>query len=269
MISKSIQNELEQAARTSLALLSSLSAVTYTAEAVITPTEWASVAASQLDPDSALLKALAPGSYPVADVDDLAREFLFFAYVAGPPGDTVVLLSKFNPSRGLRRKKTFRFVDEQLTEIDEPVLAFDPARVDLIFMPGGPLAALNVGVFEFLLRDAPEIMAKTPSKVAELATQLPMSPGSADKLSDVALRDSRVRRRLLAIVERGHLASASITDVKKELTSKGYTVSEYVNGGKIMVTEANASALLQVLNEDVLRGAFSHDRFAAERKAPA
>jgi hypothetical protein len=268
-VTTEVQADLVAAARGSLAAIETGRAVPYTADAVFTPTEWARVGAKHVDPDSAVMKALAPLNYRLASTDDLARQFLFFAYVAGPVGKEIVFVSKFNPNRGLRRKRVFRFLDDQLTEIEEPVLAFNPSEVDLVFVPGGEMAALDVGVFEFLLRDAPEIMAKTPKKVAALAATVPLAAGSDTVLTEVALRDSRARRRLLAIVERNHMKGVEIAAIRKALSDHGYKPAAFIQGGKVVVTNENAMTVLQILNEDVITGAFSKTRFAADRKAPA
>jgi hypothetical protein len=74
---------------------------------------------------------------------------------------------------------------------------------------------------------------------------------------------------LSAILERGHLASVNISDVKKELRAKGYNTSDYVTKGELDLTDSNVGVALQVLDEDVLLGAFSKVRFAAERKSEA
>lgn len=268
-VSTAVQERLVAAARGSLTAIQVRTAVPYTADAVLIPKkEWARVSAAHVDPDSAVMKALAPLTYRLATSEDLRRPFLFFAYVAGPPGGEIVFVSKFNPNRGLRQKTVFRFLNDQLTEIDEPVLAFNPGEVDMVYVPGGEMAALDVGVFEFLLRDAPEIIAKTPKKVADLAAAVPLAPGSEKILTEVALNNSRARRRLLAILERGHLAGVEMTAIRKSLTAHQYKASDFIKNGKIAVTADNAMSVLQVLNEDVSIGAFSATRFAAERKAP-
>jgi hypothetical protein len=78
-----------------------------------------------------------------------------------PSPDEIVFISKFNPHRGLSKKKTItRWVDDQLTEISDPVLAFDPGGADLIWAPPDILIAMSVPAFDFLLCDAPEMVAK-------------------------------------------------------------------------------------------------------------
>jgi hypothetical protein len=208
-------------------------------------------------------------AFGLADKSDLGREFQFFGYVAGSPGDELVFISKFNPHRGLSKKTITRWVDNQLTEISDPVLAFDPGGADLIWAPPDNLIAMSVPVFEFLLRDAPEMVAKLAQRAGELADILPMRASSLKVLREAVQRNSRLRRRLSTILERGHLASIDIRDVKKELVAKGYKASDFFTKGELDLTDSNVSVALQVLNEDVLLGAFSKVRFAAERKSEA
>lgn len=265
-----LQRALTESARNTLRDAQHRSEVIYTSEAVVLPSEKARVPAEYLDSDSAVLSAFAPMTFALADKQDLEREFQFFGYVAGQPGDEIVFISKFNPRRGLSRKKTItRWVNNQLTEISDPVLAFDPEGADLIWAPPDEFVALNVSVFEFLLRDAPELIKKTAARAAELGEILPMSSNSITVLADMVHRDSRLRRRLMAILERGHLATVELADVRRELKAKGYKPAEFITDGKLELTDSNAAVALQVLNEDVLVGTFSKVRFAAERKTQA
>lgn len=267
-ITKHLQGVLSEAARETLTDAGGRKEVTYTSEAVVLPTEKAKVPAEYIDSDSAVLKAISPMTFGLADKTDLERDFQFFGYVAGHPGEEIVFISKFNPHRGLSKKKTItRWVDNQLTEISDPVLAFDPGGADLIWAPPDNLIAMSVPVFEFLLRDAPEMVAKLAQRAEELAHVLPMNASSLKVLREAVQRNIRLRRRLSTILERGHLASIDITDVKKELLAKGYKASDYISKGELDLTDSNIGVALQVLNEDVLLGAFSKVRFAAERKS--
>jgi hypothetical protein len=269
-ITKDLQGVLTKAARQTLTDAGGRKEVTYTSEAVVLTTEKAKVPAEYVDLDSAVLKAISPMTFGLADKSDLERDFQFFGYVAGSPGNEIVFISKFNPTRGLSKKKTItRWVNNQLTEISDPVLAFDPGGADLIWAPPDNLIAMSVPVFEFLLRDAPEMVAKLAQRAGELAHVVPMSASSLKVLGEAVQRNSRYRRRLSTILERGHLASVNIGDVKKELRAKGYKTSDYVTKGELDLTDSNVGVALQVLNEDVLLGAFSKVRFAAERKSEA
>ena len=265
---RTVTTALGRAARASLAEIAGRKPVSYTAETTLTPSEVAIVGATHLDTDSLLLSSLSALTFPAARADDFDHDFQFFAYVAGRRGQELVFITKFNLQRGLRRKRVLRWVDEQLTDVTEPVLAFDPDRVDLVWSPSAnTMAILNLGVFEFLLRDAPEIVAKNPIKVAQLAAHVPITQGSQGILTAAVQSNSRLRRRLLAIVERGHLSSATPADIQRAFRKSGYRVPDYFEHGKLAVSSDNASTVLQVLNEDVMIGEISKERFAAERKA--
>jgi hypothetical protein len=267
-LARDLQLALTDAARNSLAELHRRRIVDYNAEITLTRDECALANASHLDPDSLVLQELGQLSYPPATGEDLEREFQFFAYLVGPPDQPLVFISKFNPRRGLRRKRILRWVEEQLTELDDPVLAFDPERVDLIWSLPDAMVILDLAVFEFLLRDAPEVIAKVPTKVAQLASAIPFGPGSADALTQASVADTRLRRRLLAITERGHLVGKNIDDLRRAFRHYGYSVPDFVDSSGLIVTADTAATVLQVLNEDILRGEFSGERFAAERKSP-
>jgi hypothetical protein len=262
-----IQSDLREAALASLDRLAALRQMTYTTESAFEPgEEYAFLPAGEFEQQSAMLSSLAPLAFPTVTRDELAGEFQYFAYVCGPAGHEIVFISKFNPRRGLKKKLVTTWSGAQLMRTDDPVLAFDPYGVDMIWAPGVGLVAFDVSVLDFLLRDASVIAAQAPVLVDVLTASVPVSDDSREVLERFATRDVRVWRKLSAIEERGHLRNVSITEIRKALKERDYDPADYIAQNKLEFTDENVLTLLMLLNEDIFTGPFSHQRLAAERK---
>jgi hypothetical protein len=156
---------------------------------------------------------------------------------------------------------------ETLSKIDAPLFTFDNS-IDMIIDPSRGAAILGLGAFEMLFRSSPDIIARTPQYVAEIASALPIDSQSMETLTAVANGNNSIRRRLQSIVARGHLSSVSIGHIRSELENYGLEVDRFIVDGKLRFDRADAKDIMKLLNEDLFRGGLSNQAFQVDRKSP-
>jgi hypothetical protein len=145
---------------------------------------------------------------PTMPVDQLDQRIALYAVVVGHE-DRIALLKRSDPRIGYRGKRTFLAVlDQQLERLEGPTFAFY-TTFDLVLSPTWAMV-VNQSEFERLFRDAGLVEQHIAEWVAGIGEHLPWAPGAVDALAEVALRDSRIWRRLREINRRGHLATVTI-----------------------------------------------------------
>src|SRR5690606_2049862 len=144
--------------------------------------------------------------------DELARKSVaFYAAVLGDdPENRVAFLRKANPKRGLRPGRIWTTFHDALTRIDTPDLVLDDS-FDLIMDATG-IAILSQSAFELLFRDTPAVQERVPEWVQAISDVLPLADDGAERLAERCNRDSRLRKRVRNIHERGHLQDVTIND---------------------------------------------------------
>lgn len=267
-----VADELRGIVEESAAGLAEMPRRPWTAEAAWERDELRVIQRTQLDEDNPVVAALEASEYPDVVLDDLrTKSLIFYAVVVGPQPDTAtadqrrVFLRKTNPRLGAERKVITVLTGDELTRITQPLFTFD-RRVDLVYVPGRGILAVNEGPFDILFRDTPELMEKTPAHARTLAGALPLAEGSEQVLVDAAVKYARVRRRVLAAVERGHLVNVTAQQLRSELRRQGFAPRDHMQDGQLVITDANVTDLMRVLNEDLLTGGLSGQRFEIERK---
>jgi hypothetical protein len=244
----------------------------WTAEAAWERDELRVIQRTQLDEDNPVVTALEDVEYREIALDDLrTKSLIFYAIVVGKAPDATtsdqrrVFLRKTNPRLGADRKVVTVLSGDELTRITQPLFTFD-RNVDMVYLPNVGILAVNEGPFDMLFRDTPELMEKTPAHARTLAGYLPLAPDSEQVLVEAAVKYSRVRRRVLAAVERGHLVNVTANQLRTELRRQGLTPRDYMQNGRLVISEENVTELMRVLNEDLLTGGLSGQRFEIERK---
>lgn len=195
------------------------------------------------------------------------KPMLFYACSIGHnAADRVGFVRNTNPHLTVKAGRFLGSLGDSLSRIDDTVFAFDD-RMDLVVTPTS-VVVLNLPSFERLFRDEPTLLAAIPDWVAEIAAHLPMADEAIAELDERSASDGRLRRRLLAIHERGHLATVTLADIRREATRQGIKQASIIRNGQLVIDQIDAGTLLRLLNEDLMTGGLSGTRFSVERKAP-
>ena len=250
-----------------VASLDELEAKPYAADTHLEAEEYLVVGEDDLDGSSEVLELVRYA----AEVDDLSagdlpnRPLLFYAIVFGDtPEERVGFIRNTNPMYVAKRGGLLTTLRGALTTVDEPIFGFDN-RVDVVVLPEG-LLVFKQPAFERLFRDLPALVAKVPEWLAAVAAHLPIAPEAIEELDARARSDSRLRRRLLAIHERGHLQHVTIAQIRREAKTQGIDPSQVIRDGQLVLDELDAASLLRLLNEDLMTGGLSGARFSVDRK---
>ena len=267
-----VADELRGIAREVAEGLQQMRQQAWTAETAWERDELRRIQLSQLDDDNAVLRALSAREFQDLPLDALRdQSLLFYAIVVGSQPATGaaderrIFLRKTNPRLGAERKVVTILTGDELTRITQPLFTFD-RKVDMVLVPGEGVLALAEFPFDMLFRDTPELLAKTPALARRLASHLPMAPGSEDVLVTAATKYARVRRRVLASAERGHLVDVTAAKLRSEFKRQQLDPGDFLRNGRLMLTEENILEAVRVLNEDLLTGGLSGQRFEIERK---
>lgn len=239
----------------------------YSIEADLESDEYFSVSLEDRDEEVALrelvvnidaMEQLASGDLP-------AKPLTFYAVVVGNrPERRTAYIRKTNPMKVAKPGWGLFEFGETLTTIANPIFVVEN-RFDLILRPDR-IEIIRPTVFEALFYELTGVDTKIRGWVRTIARTLPMSDETLSRLSEACRNKPRLRRRLQAIEERGHLAEIGIEEFRRELRRLGYQPSRFISGGRITAQEHDYPVLLQILNEDIFRGGLTDEEFAAERK---
>jgi hypothetical protein len=138
-----------------------------------------------------------------------------------------------------------------------------------VYAPGRGVLALNANAFELLFQDSPELVIRTPELARKVADALPIAQDAADALERLAVKRSRVRRKLTMLASRGHLATVTAAQIRDELIRQGLDHTQFMLGDEIVVdSDDGLKMLVELLNEDLMTGALSGEAFVIDRKTP-
>jgi hypothetical protein len=240
----------------------------YDPDALLEGGEYFAIERSQLDDSFGVLELLDRG--PAADLltpDEIAeRPQLFYASVIGAnPAARLAFVSKSNPARVARSGRFFTVQSEVLTHLTSDVFLFED-RVDLI-VSAKTVVVLNQGAFEQWFRDTPALLEKVEEWIGGISAHLPLAGDGADRLAERARTDSRLRRVLFSIQDRGHLAKVTVAQVRKHVAAQGLDPAKFIKGNELVFDDADPATLLKILNEDLFRGGLTDEPFVADRKA--
>lgn len=194
------------------------------------------------------------------------RSLLLYAVSFDTDQGSVAFVRKRNPQTIARPGRMYALLGNALTAIEQPVFSFEPG-FDLVVGEHGVIAT-NLNVFELLFRETDAVLAQVPDWVESIADHLPLAGNGGELLAEKARSSSRLRRRLRAIHERGHLAHVGIEDVRRHIRDLGLPEDELIDGDELLVDEADPMTLLYLLNEDFFTGGLTASAFRSERKAP-
>lgn len=262
-----VADELRAVCGATLQRLNTLAARPWHPDAANEPDEFFSASVAQLGEDSEVLMIARKQEFDVLSANQLPRyNFLYYMLVVGPLNRRVSFIRKYNVRRGLRQRLVTVF-NETLDKVTGPLFTFDDL-IDVVIDPVNGVAILGLGAFEMLFRSSPEMIARTPGYVAEIAASLPISSSSMGTLTDAAQRNMSVRRRLQSIVGRGHLTAVSMDTIVEEMKRHEMDVDKFVVDGRLVFDRADARDVVKLLNEDLFRGGLTNQRFEVDRKSP-
>lgn len=209
---------------------------------------------------------LADGDLPLAAPSEVPDELYLYAAVSDTEAGRVAMVKKKNPTKRARGGKVLFGAGDELRRLDEDPWELHPHFDVVISEEGG--FALSTHFFDQLFADSPRLRAKIVPWVEDIGAQLGMSIDSKTKLIARCDGSPRLRRRLRAIAHRGHLERVTLEEVRRHAQQMDLTVSDFVDGDELVVTDKNVEAMLRLLNEDFSRGGLTNDPFVIEAKEP-
>lgn len=241
--------------------------VVYTAEAELTGSETFVIDDKDTLDELADLRALAAqaSTLPTTAPHDLDLSIQLYAVVLGNDS-RAVFVRKTDPTMTFKAGRILAIGQDRLRLLEEPVFGFSPG-FDLVLMEDWAVV-LNQSGFERLFRDIGLIERHVSQWVMGITDHLPMASASVAALEEVALRDSRVWRKLREIRRRGHLASVDLKEVTRYAKRMGLDPKTIVQDGQLVFDPTNRFSFLHLLNEDLYKGPLTDEAFEAQRKAP-
>lgn len=203
----------------------------------------------------------------VGSRDLMETKLTFYAVVVGSrPANRTAYVRKTNPMKIAKPGwGAFEFGDT-LTSITNPIFVVEDS-FDLILRPDA-IDILRPSAFESLFYDLTGVDTKIRSWITNISKALPVESKTAKLLSEACRAKPRLRRRLQAIQERGHLRGVTVEQFRREVRRLGYDPARFLLDGQIAARMPDYGVLLQILNEDLFRGGLTDEEFAAERKTP-
>jgi hypothetical protein len=193
------------------------------------------------------------------------RSLLLYAVNVDTNHGALAFVRKRNPHAVARPGRIYALLGNALAQIDRPVFTLEP-EFDLVVSKRG-VVALDLNTFELLFRESEAVLARVPDWVGGIAQHLPLAGDGAETLAEKARSNSRLRRRLQAIYERGHLRDVDIGAVRRHIRALGLPEEEMISGGELVVDETDPMTLLYLLNEDFFTGGLTTTGFRSERKS--
>lgn len=210
-----------------------------------------------------------PETFELLDPKEIKPENLaIYGFTIGDSGDRIAFVRKLNPRRGLSSGKWFGFFSDTMNRIDEPIFAFDN-EIDLICV-ADRLVILKQNAFYALFRSNEGLYGLVEKWVQNLESEIKcgIEEESLKKIKDKANSDSRIRQRLEAITQRGHLGELSVDQIKNAMEDCALEEEDYFDSdGLLKVSDENIEELLYFLNEDLYSGRISGEAFRADKKA--
>lgn len=215
--------------------------------------------------DADLLDVLSVGSsHPKADEADYSRRLICWAVVMGTGEDQTIYVHRSSPVQLASKPLIAGLFDDSLARLTDHVLAFDP-NFDLVITPE-KLYILDHKDFEALFKDSDAVLARSKEWSEKLTTQLPSTEGSAAAVEAILRRNSVMRRKVTSILRRPYFEELKPEILLDRLTQHGMDEEIHFPDGKLNFTEETIVALVRLLNEDLFRGDFSNEQFAASGK---
>lgn len=267
---KSVTDYLAALVAAEEARLSQSKARAYSVESTIEAGEYFVAETAAPDEEEALRAQLRSiGGLPLVTVDRLEKTSLsFYAAVVGTEAAQIkAFIKKTNPLMIAKGGGLLTVFGDALSRLERPVFTI-AGSFDLIVYPDC-IAILKEKPFQALFYEETGINASIGGWVDKIARNLPMEDAAKTKLVGMCQKAVRLRQKLQAIEERGHLANVTVARLRSELRRLNIPPDRFITKGKLVIPDKHEKQLLEVLNEDIFKGGLSGEDFAAERKSRA
>lgn len=231
------------------------------------------------DPEIPVLNSdLSSESEIVADLlaeDDLPQEspkavsnehLYLYAAISDTVCGRIAMVKKQTPAKQARSGKWWAMAGDELRVMDDDPWQFHPV-FDLVISEEGAYV-LRYSALEQLLADSSLVLERVDDWVTQLAQALPLKDDGAITLVSRCIDSSRLRRRLRAIYDRGHLQAVDIATVREHASHMGFDPDDFIEDDQLVISDDNAEVLLQLLNEDLFNGGLTGEAFRSDGKAP-
>ncbi|MDE2572583.1 MAG: hypothetical protein KGM44_08700 [bacterium] len=194
------------------------------------------------------------------------KSISFYAIVRGVDvADRIAYIRHLNPLRLAKPGNIIATFGEALDRIEEPIFAMDD-RIDLI-VRASEIDVFDKDFFDGLFFGLSSQDEQMDGIVTTALQTLPMRAETQQMLLERSRGRKRDRRKMLEIKHSGHLANVTLEDFKRALAAYEYEEQRFIApDGSIYADESDGPLLLEILNEDLFRGALTRRRFAATRK---
>jgi antitoxin component HigA of HigAB toxin-antitoxin module len=152
-----------------------------------------------------------------------------------------------------------------LKKVEKPVFALDP-YFDLVITERG-IIATNQRFFETLFKESEAILENVPAWVESITDHLPIAGDGAAALAEKCRSDSRLRRRLRAVADRGHLQNVTLDQIRAHLEQLELPEDCFIVEDELVFDDADPFTLMALLNEDLFSGGLTGTGFRSERKS--
>lgn len=191
----------------------------------------------------------------------------FYAVVVGDE-NRIAFIRKTDPQMEHKTGSSFLMSGrDTLRMIEGPVFKLS-TTFDFVLAPDWAVV-LSQHRFELLFRETGLVAGHVVEWVTGVTDYLPMPKDSVDALKEVAVRDSRLWRKLRSVHRRGHLAEVSIEQVRAYADEVDIDVEKVVEDGELVFDPSERFTIMDLLNEDLFRGPLTEELFEAQRKAEA
>jgi hypothetical protein len=184
------------------------------------------------------------------------RIFLFYAVVFTGRDSSIAFLKRHNPGAVLKTDRLLGLLGQDVTRIEDPVLIFEP-DFDLI-IEGNELAALTPTALRRLFIDLDVAAAAVPAHVAELRRlrRLRFPESTLETIAKACAKRRLLAGRLQSLIQTEHLAKLTVEMVKAYVAGIDEDPRRYIRDGKLVVTEEDVGALIDVLDQRHYRGGY-------------
>ncbi|MEU8082241.1 Kiwa anti-phage protein KwaB-like domain-containing protein [Micromonospora sp. NPDC049101] len=216
--------------------------------------------------DHKVIEALRRGpSQPTAERDEMKKLQMYAVLVGDKVEEQSLFVRKGTPIK-LGDKSLVAFLRESLDKVTEPIFAFD-RFFDVIIAPDGAVTVLNQKGFNALFKDTEVVLAKTSEWVEELSGVLPIEAGSKVYLAEQLRKNSILRNKIQAILRKPHLMKLTPDALVEKMKNHDLEPDLLLDDGELVFNAQTKTDLLLLLNEDLFKGDFSGDSYAASKKA--
>lgn len=200
------------------------------------------------------------------------RAIAFYAIVTGDaPEARRAYVRHMNPMRLAKKGFVLLQLGDTLDRLESEVFAID-GRVDIVVRPDR-FDVFDKAFFESTFFDLMSASDELDELVSSAVSHLPVAKPTLALIVEKARNRRRARRKMLEIRASGHLESVTLADFKRALNEHhGLPISRFIrkdaDGNEIInADDDDGDPLLEILNEDLFKGALTGRTLSASGKS--